>query len=238
MEKAKEGYFTGKNALKEGKRMWENLEEDEKENYLKLSHRIRLSYIYKKMLYKKKIKESQPQKPKTAQNLFYADLKGKKVPKDMNFLEFAQEKWKKLSEDNKKIYYEKAEKERKNYEKKMEKTQNRVFDQPKHGRSAYQIFISQNVVQLKEEKPKKAVADLLVESAGIWNELSDREKKKYEKESRKEKEQCKEQRREFKTKGYYTSGKKGEKNKEEKERNSQSKKKSQKSNQSTKKDKK
>lgn len=242
MEKAKEGRFSGKNAIKEGRKMWEDLKEDDKENYLKLSHRIRLSYIYKKMLYKKKVKDARPSKPKTAYNLFISELKGKKVPKDMTFLEFAQEKWKKTSEDGKKVYYDKAEKERQAFDKKMEKIQNRVFDQPKLGRSAYQIFISQSVVQLKEEKPKKAVTDLLTESAGLWNDLSDKEKKKYEKESLEEKEQCKAQRREFKSKGYYTSNTKEEKTKEkkqkEKESRSQSKKKSQKSSQSTKKDKK
>ena len=75
-EMAKEGKFNGKNAFKEGRKLWDELSEDEKESYLKKAHKIKLCYIYKKMLFKQKIKKNMPSKPPTAYNLFVQSMKG------------------------------------------------------------------------------------------------------------------------------------------------------------------
>ena len=54
-EKAKNGELK---SLKDGHEMWKNLSEDEKDEYLKKSHRCLLAYRYKKMIYNKKIENS------------------------------------------------------------------------------------------------------------------------------------------------------------------------------------
>ena len=55
-EKANEGIFKGKkNIFKEGREMWNQLSKEEKDDYLNKAKKIKLCYIYKKILYKKNI---------------------------------------------------------------------------------------------------------------------------------------------------------------------------------------
>lgn len=237
-EKAQEGKFQGKNAFKEGKRLWEELTEDDKEKYLKKSHRIKICYLYKQMLYKKGIKKQLPSRPPSAYNLYIKDLKAENVPKGKTFLEYAHEKWEKLNDDDKEKYIKKAEKLRTVYEAEVKKFEGKVFNYPKKAKSAYQLFMSQRVVELKEEKPKVEVKKLFQQCAEEWNDISKEDKKKYEKLSKKDRTRFKSQTTEFEEKGYYTPSK-GELKSQEKKRLSQSqKRKSQKASQSSKKDKK
>ena len=46
----------------------------------KKSKRIKLTYEYKKMLYKQKIKETRPKRPISAFSFFCKDLKNKNLP--------------------------------------------------------------------------------------------------------------------------------------------------------------
>ena len=64
-EKLKENEI---NDLNEGKKLWKQLNEDEKEIYLKKAHRLKLAYQYKKMIYNKKIRRFLPKKPSTLNN--------------------------------------------------------------------------------------------------------------------------------------------------------------------------
>ena len=98
---AKEGKLEGKNAFKEGRRLWDTLTEEEKESYLKKAHKIKLCYVYKKMLFKQKMKKTMPAKPPTAYNLYVQSMKGKDIPKGKTFLQFVLEKWDKLSQAEK-----------------------------------------------------------------------------------------------------------------------------------------
>ena len=104
---AKEGKLEGKNAFKEGRRLWDALTEDEKESYLKKAHKIKLCYVYKKMLFKQKKKKTMPAKPPTAYNLFVQSMKGKEIPKGKTFLQFVLEKWDKLSQAEKEEFEKK-----------------------------------------------------------------------------------------------------------------------------------
>ena len=233
-EMAKEGKFNGKNAFKEGRKLWDELTEDEKEAYLKKAHKIKLCYIYKKMLFKQKRKKNMPSKPPTAYNLFVQSMKGKDIPEGKTFLQFVFEKWDKMSDDDKEVFEKKAEKLREKYDNQREKLEGKVFDFPKKAMSSYQLFVSERVIELKEEKPKAETRKLFAQCADEWNQLESAEKKKYERQAKKERERYKVQVNEFEEKGYYTPLKK-----EVDRKSSQSqKKKSQKMSQSQKKDKK
>ena len=74
-EKAKEKAL---HSITQGKEMWEQLSEDEKEKYLKKAHTCRVAYKYKKMIYDKKIKKILPKRPANASGHY---LKAKKRTK-------------------------------------------------------------------------------------------------------------------------------------------------------------
>ena len=234
-EKAKEGEFQGKsNVLKEGRKMWEKLSDDEKDEYLKKAKRIRLCYIYKKMLYKKNMKKILPSKPKSSYNFFIQSMKGKSPDKNETFLQMCKKKWNKLSEEEKEKFEDLADKERKKYEKKMEKFQNRVFNLPKRAKTPFQFFIMDKFNNYKEENSDFTTPEILKELAKEWNNLSDKKRESYENKAEKDRLRFKKQNVEFKEFGYYTKTR--DQKDEEKEKKSQSqKKRSQRKSQSQKK---
>lgn len=232
-EKAKEGKFHGKNPMKECKKLWDNLSDDDKDKYLKLSHRIKLCYIYRKMLYKKSVKKVAPSKPKSAYNIFVAEMKGKKIPPKMTFMEFVVQEWDKLDDKAREKYDLKAEKSRLKYEKEKEKFSHKIFEPPKKPKTSYQFYIAEKVSEKKENDPKSQVVELLSDTAKEWNDLTNKEKKKYEKASEKDRERYELQMEEFKKNGFYTDNK-AKKDKDESSASQSKKRKSQKS-QSTKK---
>ena len=211
-EKAKEGKFDGKNAFKEGKILWDKLSEEEKDVYLKKSHRIRICYKYKLLLYNKNKKKLLPTRPKSAYNLFVSDMKGKKIPKGVSFIDFVKDEWNNLDEKTIEKYQAKAEKLKIEFEKQKEKFENKIFDNPKRPKNSYQIYVSHRMSELKEKNPEGKVQEMLSECAQEWNDMGDKEKKKYEKIYQKGKELYQEQLKEFEEKGYYTPANSSPKN--------------------------
>ena len=206
-EMAKEGKFEGKNAFKEGKKLWDKTSEEEKEKYLKISHKLHLCYKYKVLLYKKNKRKMRPTKAPTAYNLFVADMKGK-APKKEKFFDYVKDEWEKLDEKVVKEYQRKADKFKSQYAQKMKEFNNKIFDNPKKPQTSYQLFIVQKIPELKEKNPKKTTTELMIECASEWNELDNKGKKKYEQKSKIEREIYKENVKEFEEKGYYTNKKK------------------------------
>lgn len=203
-EKAKEGKFDGKNAFREGKTLWNKLSEEEKEVYLKKSHKIRICYRYKLLLYNKNKKKLLPPKPKSAYNLFVSDMKGKKIPKGVIFIDFVKDEWNKLDEKTIEKYQAKAEKLKISFEKQKEKFDTKIFDNPKRPKNSYQIYVSHRMSELKEKNPDGKIQELFSECVQEWNDMDEKEKKKYEKIYQKGKELYQEQLKEFEEKGYYT----------------------------------
>ena len=231
-EMANEGKFNGKNAFKEGRKLWDELSEDEKEAYLKKAHKIKLCYIYKNMLFKQKMKKALPPKPPSAYNLFVQSMKGKNIPEGKTFIQYVFEKWDNMNDEDKEVFEKKAEKLKSKYDIQREKMEDKVFDYPKKAKSSYQLFVSERVIALKEEKPKADTRKLFAQCADEWNQMENSEKKKYEKQAKKDRARYKSQIEEFEEQGYYTK-------KESERKSTQSqKKKSQKMSQSQKKDKK
>jgi hypothetical protein len=206
---AKEGKLKGKkNPLVEGKRLWENLDNEEKDYYLKLSHRVHLCYIYKKMKFKEFQRKLTPIRPLTARSLFFKKLKGTDLPEgSKNFMEYANEKWKQLSEKEKKKYFEQAEEEKKKFEKKKNRNPDKIFNYPQKALSAFNFYIKEKVSEFKEENPDVPVNQVLKEMSQKWNELKQKQKEKYNKKAEKDKKRFLEQQEEFKKNGYYTQAK-------------------------------
>ena len=205
-EKAKEGVFKGKsNVFKEGRKMWEKLSQDEKDDYLFKAKKIRLCYIYKKMLYKKNRKKILPSKPRNAYNFFVSSMKGKLPEKNESFLKMCINKWNKMTETEKERFQVLADNDRLKYEREMEKFKNRVFDFPKKPLNAFRFYLSEKLIGCNDENVRKTYFKIMVEK---WNKLSDKEKEIYEEKAEKDKKRFKMQNKEFKEFGYYTKSNK------------------------------
>ena len=83
--------------LTQGRDLWKQLPEDQKEEYLKKSHRCQLAYKYKKMLYYKQIKKILPKKPGGAYAQFIKEKKGQKPPEGQTFLKYWRSVYEKLT---------------------------------------------------------------------------------------------------------------------------------------------
>ncbi len=205
-EKAKEGVFKGKsNVFKEGRKMWEKLTKEEKDDYLFKAKKIRLCYIYKKMLYKKNIKKILPSKPRNAYNFFVSSMKGKLPEKNESFMKMCINKWNKMTETEKERFQVLADNDRLKYEREMEKFKNRVFDFPKKPLNAFRFYLSEKLIGFNDVNVRKTNFKIMVEK---WNKLSDKEKEIYEEKAEKDKKRFKMQNKEFKEFGYYTKSNK------------------------------
>ena len=199
-EKAREKVL---HSLKEGKEMWDKLSDDEKEKYLRKAHRCRLAYIYKKMIYAKKIKKMQPKKPANAYGFFLKEKKGKKIPEGEKALVYWRDEFDHLPKDQMKKYKEKANKAKEQYEKKMEEFKNYIFDMPKRPLNGFSLYVKDRVPDLKKEKPKESVQNLIKIVGKEWRKEDGVSQAKYEKKAERERKIFIRQMKDFKKLGYY-----------------------------------
>ena len=223
-EKIKEGELKGKNVFKDGKKMWNELSENKKEEYLKRAKKIKLCYIYKKILYKKNIRKILPPKPKSAYNFFISSLKGIKPKNGENFFQMTRRLWNKMDEDKKQKFNDLAEEDIRKYEMKMVKFEDKIYDIPERAKGAFQLFIIDKFPLLKEKNKDLPTYVIFSMISDEWKKLNDDEKNTYEKMAFQEKERFLKQNEEFKENGYYS--KKNFENHKEKEINENGKRKS------------
>ena len=204
-EKANEGIFKGKkNIFKEGREMWNQLSKEEKDDYLNKAKKIKLCYIYKKILYKKNIRKNLPTKPKSSYNFFVSSMKGKNYEKGESFLNMCKREWDKLKNNEKEKFEIEAEKDRIKYESKMKKFQNRIFNFPKRPKTSFQFYIMDKFDIIKKESPDLNNNIILIDIAKEWNILDNELKQSYEIKAENDKERFNIQYSEFKEKGFYT----------------------------------
>ena len=207
-EKANEGIFKGKkNIFKEGREMWNQLSKEEKDDYLNKAKKIKLCYIYKKILYKKNIRKNLPTKPKSSYNFFVSSMKGKNYEKGESFLNMCKREWDKLKNNEKEKFEIEAEKDRIKYESKMKKLQNRIFNFPKRPKTSFQFYIMDKFDIIKKESPDLNNNIILIDIAKEWNILDNELKQSYEIKAENDKERFNIQYNEFKEKGFYTQTK-------------------------------
>ena len=214
-------------SLTQGQELWKKLTEEQKEEYLKKSHRCQLAYKYKKMIYVKQIKKILPKRPGNAYTQFLKEKKGQKIPEGQNFLKYWRPIYEKLTPEEKAKYEEKAKKAKEIYDKKFEQFANKVFDMPKKPLSGFTFYITEKMPLLKKEKPDLLLNDLSKQIAEEWQKEPEEKKAEYIKKSEEDKKRFKRQFREFKKKGYYSKNPDGDVDEEdEKEEKKSSKKKS------------
>ena len=218
-EKAYEGIFKGKkNIFKEGREMWNKLSKEKKDEYLNKAKKIKLCYIYKKILNKKNIRKNLPTKPKSSYNFFVSSMKGKNYEKGESFLDMCKREWDKLNIKEKEKFEIEAEKDRIKYESKMKKFQNRIYDLPKRPKTSFQFYIMDKFDIMKKEYPDLNNNIILIEIAKEWNILDDELKQNYEIKAENDKERYNIQYNEFKEKGFYIQTEINELNDKDKKR--------------------
>ena len=209
-EKAKEKVL---HSLPEGKEMWDQLSEDEKEKYVKKAHRCRLAYIYKKMIYNKKIKKIMPKKPATPYGYFLKDKKGKKIPKGEKAVAYWRKEFDDLPKDKLKKYKEKAASEKEKYQKKIAEFKNYIFDIPKRPLNAFSLFVKDRIPDLRKEKEKEPLQKLIKIAAKEWKNEDGVSQSKYEKKAEYDKKRFIKQMKDFKKLGYYKKNYRAERSK-------------------------
>ena len=211
-EKAKDKTL---HSIQEGKDLWNKLSEDEKEEYLRKSHRCKLAYKYKSMIFKKKIKKMLPKRPANAFAQFLKEKKGQKLPKGQTPGEYWKEDYENLPKEKKKKYVQKAESEKEKYLKKMEQFKNYVFDLPKRPLNAFSLYVRDRIPDLKQENEKAPTTKLIKMVAKEWNEEDGVSQTQYEKKAEQDRKRFSRQMKEFEKLGYYKKNSRGERTKKE-----------------------
>ena len=211
-EKAKDKTL---HSIQEGKDLWNKLSEDEKEEYLRKSHRCKLAYKYKSMIFKKKIKKMLPKRPANAFAQFLKEKKGQKLPKGQTPGEYWKEDYENLPKEKKKKYVQKAESEKEKYLKKMEQFKNYVFDLPKRPLNAFSLYVRDRIPDLKQENEKAPTTKLIKMVAKEWKEEDGVSQTQYEKKADQDRKRFSRQMKEFEKLGYYKKNSRGERTKKE-----------------------
>jgi hypothetical protein len=211
-EKAKDKTL---HSIQEGKDLWNKLSEDEKEEYLRKSHRCKLAYKYKNMIFKKKIKKMLPKRPANAFAQFLKEKKGQKLPKGQTPGEYWKEDYENLPKEKKKKYVEKAESEKEKYLKKMDQFKNYVFDLPKRPLNAFSLYVRDRIPDLKQENEKAPTTKLIKMVAKEWKEEDGVSQSKYEKKAEQDRKRFSRQMKEFEKLGYYKKNSRGERTKKD-----------------------
>ena len=191
-------------SFKDSYEMWNNLSQEEKEEYLTKSHRCILAYRYKKMIYNKKIKKILPKRPRGALQQYLKEKKGQKPANGEKWIVYWRTVYENLPKEKKEKYKEKANKAKEIYDRKMSKFQDKVFDMPKKPISGFSLYVRDRMHDLKKEKPDETTNDLIRQIAKEWQEEKNVDQKLYNKYSEKDKKRFKKQLKEFQKFGYYT----------------------------------
>jgi hypothetical protein len=202
MDLAKEGKFTG---FKEASKIWNNKSDKDKEKYLKAAKKAQLAYMIKKAEFKSTARKAYS-KPKSAFNLFIADMSGKTDDKteDDSFFNYCYNKWKIAEESVKRKYKKKAEELAQQHDERKEELKSRVFDMPKRPQTGYNRYTAERLPILKEKSPAKAITEFFKIIGSEWKGMKKIAKEKYNKLHENDLEAYKEKIKKFKLNGYYT----------------------------------
>lgn len=204
-EMSAEGKLSGKNPFAEAAKLWEKLSESEKEEYREKNHILRLSYIYKSKI-NKRSKVKKP-KIKTAFNFYAEDMKDKiKLNKGEKFLQICAENYKKLSEKELQKYIKLEEQSRQDYEKDMIDFSKKVYNPPPKPKHGFNEYMSLKIDELMKDKKYsgKPIKELFTVASSSWQNLSQKEQKKFEDRVQEEREVRRKQKEEYDENGYYT----------------------------------
>ena len=106
--------------------IWNSLEINEKEKYLRISHKYYLAFKYKDLIYQKKIRRIFPRKPFDAFQFFLNEKKGIKIPEGNNTVIYWREKYNELDDEVKKKYIKQYNIATKEYKSKLDTFKDKV----------------------------------------------------------------------------------------------------------------
>ena len=192
-------------SIYDGKELWGRLTDEEKNEYLKKSHKLVLAYKYKKMIYKKKIKKMLPKRPLNAFLIFIKEKKGIKIPKGENVINYWRPIFDNLPKNKKEKYEGKAKIQKEEYEKKMDEFKNFVFDMPKKRLSSFALFVQDAIPKLKKIKEYKNLTlyEIIKRCAIIWGKSDAEFRKIFEENSAVDTKRFKIEMKQFEKFGYY-----------------------------------
>jgi len=116
----------------------------------------------------------------------------------------------KLSNEQKKKYEEKSEKEKEIYKNKIEKFNDKVFDIPHRPLTGFALFVSDRMPDISKEKPNKTNNEVIKMIDKEWQDEIIVDKYIYNKNAKKDLKRFNKQLLEFEKNGFYTKSKKEE----------------------------
>ena len=158
------------NSIEEGIKLWKQLNDDEKDDYLTMSHNYYLAYKYKDLLYRKKIKRIFPKKPFGPFQFFLIDKKGQEIPKGANAIIYWRKKYNELPDSQKEKYREKYNEALEEYNKKMETLNDKIFDLPKKPQNAFAFFVQFKLDEMIKNNINYNIKECFEKIAKEWSE--------------------------------------------------------------------
>lgn len=189
-------------SIKDGVNLWDNLNINEKEKYLKLSHRYFLAYKYKEMIYEKKIRRIYPKKPIDAFQFYLNEKKGIKIPEGCNAIIYWRNKYNELNNESKIKYIRLYNEAIKDFQNKIEEFKDKIFDFPKSPKNPFSFYISIELNNLSNKNDSLELKDNFeILTANWYNNKID--KNKYVDLANKDKKRYKYEISQFEKLGYY-----------------------------------
>jgi len=201
-------------SINEGIEKWKELTEDEKDEYLKMSHNYYLAYKYKELLHRKKIKRIFPKKPTGPFQFFLIDKKGIKIPEGYNTINYWRNIFNNLSDEEQEKYINEYNIAKEKYYKKMEYFNDKIFDLPKKPKKAFTYYVAYRFEQIYKNNKNFNVKENFEIIAKEWAE-DNIDKKRFQLMENQDKHRFKTQVYQFEKYGYYNKIKSGEENEEE-----------------------
>ena len=180
-------------SIKEGINEWNKLNDDEKEIYLTKSHLQFLSFKYKELLYKKKIKRFLPKQPCSPLVMFMKMNKGIKIPSGCNHFKYFHALFNQLPLEEKSKFYNLYEKSKEKYNKAFNEYKNKNFDFPIKPKSSLAFYFEERLENFYHNNNSEICTDELINSIfkdwfenkfdkSIYINKSNTDKKRFEKE--------------------------------------------------------
>lgn len=191
------------NSINDGIKIWNSLEINEKEKYLRISHKYYLAFKYKDLIYQKKIRRIFPRKPFDAFQFFLNEKKGIKIPEGNNTVIYWREKYNELDDEVKKKYIKQYNIAIKEYKSKLDTFKDKVFDFPKSPKNPFSFYISCELNELSKKNEKIDIKETFENLTRNWY-INEVEKKIYEEMANKDKIRYKNEIIEFEKFGYYS----------------------------------
>ena len=177
---------SGPGALKKARELFQEMNDAQKDHYLKLAKKEKLAYEIIKREYNSKNKKPRTQ---SAYNLFVSELTGTAQEKysDEGFFNYAYKMWKRLDQEKKSKFEKEARRLKEEADREHDERKSLEKSAPKKALSAYNLFVRDRMPDLKTDYPNKEQTEFFSMIADEYSKLSSTEKTKLQRRADKEK---------------------------------------------------